>query len=134
MDRVFLDANVLFSAAYRPGTGLARLWKLPAVEYVTSAFAVEEAKRNLEGPRQRAALRALLERVKVVAEPVRREVDVSLPDKDRPILLAAIEAGANFLLTGDVRHFGRHFGRTIEGVTILPPADFIQRKSRDAGS
>jgi hypothetical protein len=28
LDRVFLDANVLFSAAYMENSGLARLWQL----------------------------------------------------------------------------------------------------------
>jgi hypothetical protein len=28
--KVFLDANGLFSAAYRPGNGLLRLWPLPS--------------------------------------------------------------------------------------------------------
>jgi len=28
MDRLFLDANVLFSAVYRPNPGLLKLWKL----------------------------------------------------------------------------------------------------------
>jgi len=28
MDRLFLDAHVLFSAAYRPNAGLLKLWKL----------------------------------------------------------------------------------------------------------
>jgi hypothetical protein len=29
MHRLFLDANILFSAAYRPDAGLIKLWKLP---------------------------------------------------------------------------------------------------------
>lgn len=47
MDRVFLDANVLYSAAYSRDAGLQRLWKLPQVELLTSAYAVGEARRNL---------------------------------------------------------------------------------------
>ncbi len=35
MDRLFLDANVLFSAAYRDDSGLQRLWDLSDVELVT---------------------------------------------------------------------------------------------------
>ena len=41
MDRVFLDANVLFSAAYRQDSSLLRLWELKDVELVTSAYAFE---------------------------------------------------------------------------------------------
>jgi len=36
MDRLFLDANVLFSAAYRPQVGLVRLWKLKDVVLCSS--------------------------------------------------------------------------------------------------
>ena len=44
-----------------------------------------------------------------------------------PILLAAIEARADYLLTGDFRHFGPYFGKKIEGVTIIsPPAQYFK--------
>jgi hypothetical protein len=43
MDRVFLDANVLFSAAYREGAGLLKLWKLGRAELITSEYAADEA-------------------------------------------------------------------------------------------
>ena len=44
MNQVFLDANVLFSAAYRLDTPLRKLFSLPNVMLVTSAYALEEAK------------------------------------------------------------------------------------------
>jgi predicted nucleic acid-binding protein len=47
LDRVFLDANVLFSAAYHAESGLARLWDREGVQLVTAEYAVEEARRNL---------------------------------------------------------------------------------------
>jgi predicted nucleic acid-binding protein len=47
IDRLFLDANVLFSAAYQPDSGIARLWKFKDVELLTSAYAAEEARVNL---------------------------------------------------------------------------------------
>ena len=36
-----------------------------------------------------------------------------LPAKDRPIFLAAVEAHATHLLTGDRAHFGPYFGRNV---------------------
>ncbi len=59
MDRLFLDANVLFSAAYREDAGLVELWKLEDVELVTSAYAFEEARRNLTDDEQIERLQAL---------------------------------------------------------------------------
>ena len=41
---------------------------------------------------------------------------VSLPEKDVPILLAAIEARATHPLTGNLRHFGSYFGKRVEGI------------------
>lgn len=55
---------------------------------------------------------------------------ISLPEKDRPILLAAIEARADYLLTGDLKHFGPLFGKKIEGVSVLVPAEYLRRRRR----
>jgi uncharacterized protein len=127
-DVVFLDANVLFSAAYRPGAGLLRLWDLPDVRVVSSAYALEEARRNLSDAEQLARLDSLAVRTEIRAEESDAPLPhgVTLPAKDRPILGGAILTGATHLLTGDVRHFGRYFGKTIGGVHILPPGDYLR--------
>jgi predicted nucleic acid-binding protein len=126
--RVFLDANVLFSAAYRPDAGIRRLWRIATVHLVTSDYAAEEARRNLDTAEQRADLEALLAVLEIAGSPPDRHIPSApkLPDKDRPILIAAIEARATHLLSGDVEHFGPYFGCTVEGVLILPPADFLR--------
>jgi predicted nucleic acid-binding protein len=128
MDSVFLDASVLSSAAYRPEGGLSRLWKLAKVRLITSVYAVDEARRNLSQEAQREALARLLQSVEVMpgAPAGRLPKGVALPEKDAPILLAAIHAKATHLITGDKKHFGRYFGRTIAGVRILPPAAYLR--------
>ena len=135
MQRVFLDANVLFSAAYRPRNGLLRLWKRRRVRLVTSAYAAEEARSNLHQEMQLAALAELLEGVEVMPEiPTGMlPANVRLPEKDRPILLSAIRAGAAVLLTGDKKHFGWYFGRKIAGVRVLTPGEFLKSRQRGAG-
>jgi predicted nucleic acid-binding protein len=45
VDRGFLDANVLLSAALRPKAGLLRLWTLAKATLITSDHAIEEARR-----------------------------------------------------------------------------------------
>ena len=55
---------------------------------------------------------------------------IELPEKDLPIIMAAIGAGATQLLTGDVRHFGRYYGRTVGCVQILVPADFLSGRRK----
>lgn len=48
---------------------------------------------------------------------------LQLPDKDIPVLAGAIHARCDSLMTGDSRHFGQLFGRTVGGVTIRSPVD-----------
>jgi prepilin-type N-terminal cleavage/methylation domain-containing protein len=67
LDRAFLDANVLFSAAYREDTGLATLWRLRQTERVTSAYAAAEAQANLQTDEQRKRLGRLLADVETIA-------------------------------------------------------------------
>ena len=125
---VFLDANVLFSAAYRPDTSLLRVWENPALELMSSEYAVQEARRNLSTSDQRERLEEFISCLRLVASipEVNLPASVNLPDKDRPILLAAIHGSASHLLTGDATHFGHLYGSSIGGVQILPPSEFLR--------
>lgn len=128
MDRLFLDANVLFSAACRRDAGIARLWRFGDVELITSPYAAEEARINLIEKDQRERLETLLEPVQIVTAVSGLPAGTILPEKDRPILQAAIQARATHLLTGDKRHFGMYFGRRCGGALVLAPADYFQRR------
>lgn len=135
MESLFLDANVLFSAAYRKDAGVRRLWGLPESELVTSAYAVEEARRNLSTAEQRADLNGLLEAVRIsnlLADPAEHpEIeDSGLPEKDLPILSAAVAANATYLINGDRKHFGHLFGVKVAGVLVLRPADHLAGRGR----
>ena len=124
MDRLFIDANVLFSAAYKADARVLRLWKLTDVMLCTSRYALEEARYNLDEEPQRQRLSDLAVGFQFF-EGARHQLPpaISLPEKD--ILLAAIEARARYLLTGDVRHFGAYFRRRVSGVTIVSPAQYF---------
>jgi uncharacterized protein len=134
LDRIFLDANVLFLVAYLENSGLARLWQLEDAELLSSAHAVEEARRNLALDRPPAVIR--LERLTAKLTLVNPPGDLNLPaalrldSKDRPILVAATNGKANFLLTGDGRHFGHLYGKRIRGVMVLRPAQYFGRRVR----
>lgn len=130
MDRLFLDANVLFSAAFREGAGLTRLWRLSGTVLVTSRYALGEARRNLDTTAQRQRLETLIQDLELVAEapPLALGEEAELPEKDRPILRAAVAARATHLVTGDVSHFGRFFGRTLEGVLVIRPAQYLRSR------
>ena len=125
-----MDANVLFSAAYRPGAGLLRLWKLSKTHLLTSTYALNEARVNLEAPDQRKRLDEIMKDVELVSEHIGLALPkgISIREKDRPILLAAIQAKATHLLTGDIRDFGAFFGHKVGGVLVLPPGDYLKKR------
>ena len=133
MDRLFLDANVLFSAAYREPAGPLSLWEVRDAQVITSRYAAAEARRNLSTREQQTRLDAILERTELVDESDPRTIDDEkrLPEKDRPILRAAVLGKATHLITGDFSHFGRFFGKRLQGVIIVPPADYL--RSREKG-
>jgi uncharacterized protein len=126
-ERVFLDANILVSAAWRAESGLLALWQLTGIQLLTSGYAIVEADRNVSNAEQRTRLHRLVQRVEIVDEPLPRRLRarIALPAKDVPILLAAIDSGAKYLLTGDKDHFGKYYGRVIDGVIVIRPAAYL---------
>lgn len=120
MNRLFLDSNVLFTAAHNPDGKAALVVRL-AVEgrwrIVASKHAIEEARRNVAAkyPDALERLTLVTAALRIVGQPssekvvAARRVDPghsNLPPQDRLILDAALGCGATHLLTGDVRHFG----------------------------
>jgi hypothetical protein len=128
--RVFLDANVLFSAAYREDSPLLGFWRRPGIELMTSGYARAEAERHLNES-QRSRLRELMAKVRLVPD-----VAYDLPEglavrsKDTPIVTAALAAGATHLITGDRRDFGPYYGKKLRGMRVLPPRDYLARPGR----
>lgn len=134
MHVLFLDANVLFSAAYLAESRLREFWTLPGAELVTSGYAWEEAHRNLPHVEQQKRLQALLPGVRIVAERGDWALppDILLPEKDRPILAAALHCGATHLITGDVTHFGVWYGKQIGRMLVLKPAAYLASRGEAA--
>ena len=134
VDRIFLDGNILFSLAWG-SPGLARLggWaqKRKCLLFA-SQYVIEGARRNLAAPEQIQRLESFLSHVQVVPE-----VDphipcpIGLPEKDRPVFMAAISIQANYFLTGDITHFGEYYGKSVSGVKILRPREyFVSREGK----
>ena len=135
--KLFLDANVLFTAAHNP-TGKAALvielqarasWAL-----ATSAYAREEALRNIQrkAPDAQDRLRAILKDIELVEHRPNLEFPTGLVEKDRPIFQAALGCGASHLLTGDLKHFGPLMNRpeATSGVHVQTVAEFLESLSR----
>jgi predicted nucleic acid-binding protein len=129
LDRVFLDANVLFSAAYG-SPKISTLWdraRSGPCRLLVSRYAIEEARRNLGDPAHHATLARLVEDVTVVDEPPSGvRCPIALPDDDRAVFLAALAAGATHFLTGDARHYGAHFDAQVAGMRIQTPAAYLK--------
>jgi len=129
MDRVFLDANVLFSAAYKENARLLELWALKNVTLWSSRCAVEEARTNLPKEDQQRRLLELSQSLTLhEAGDCELPAGIQLHHKDLPILQAAIGARADYLLTGDIHHFGPYLRKTIAGVQILVPAEYLEKQ------
>lgn len=131
--RIFLDANIIFSAAKSDGAirHLLALVRGAGHECCVDGYVVEEARRNLaiKGADGLAALDTLLPRMIQAAlhavDPA-LAASLPLPEKDRPVLIAAIRAGCEALVTGDRTHFGSFYGRTIEGVKVHSPRSLAE--------
>jgi len=137
---LFFDANVLFSAAYRPdgtvGQFLAACRDL-GWELLSSDYAVIEVERNLsrKAPQALPQLAAVLSGLRIVPSAA-GAAPVPLRDKDRPILATAIACAADVLLTGDGRDFGAYFdkpGKT-GGVRIMTVSAFIDDRMKPGRS
>jgi len=131
--RIFLDANVLFSAAKSDGA-IRQLLALLAKDghmLCADGYVVEEARRNLAAkfPASASYLDELLVRVELIPIPGRPadQATYGLPEKDRPIMAAAIAGRCDVLVTGDKTHFGALYGARMEGVEVLSPAMLASR-------
>ncbi len=133
VDRLFMDANILFSAAYGTTSSLLRFWRLRGTQLLTSAYASQEAERNLTSADQRQRLQRLLAKIEIVPESPSRKLPgkLALASKDLPILKAAVSARASHLITGDKKHFGRYFGKFVFGMRILTPSQYFDEHPVD---
>jgi uncharacterized protein len=133
---LFLDANILFSAAWKDDAAALLLFELAAGGFctlVTSRLAREEASSNLtiKRPERLVVLKKLMASLDLATEPGERYLEKAsrhgLPDKDIPILAAALSSSASLLVTGDRRDFGHLYGNRIEGVEVVGLGTAIER-------
>ena len=130
--RVLIDTNVLISAALNANSVPYQAY-VKAVTYPNHGLIceqnVDEMKRifNKKFPNRLAALDRFLSVALLTMElvPIPTEEDIAelkIRDvKDRPILRAAMEAGADVLLTGD-----KDFLESgLERPAIMTPAEFV---------
>ena len=137
--RVFLDANVLFSAS-NTGSNIATLMESLSERGtgISSHLAVEEARRNIELKRPQwltgfERVRATLQLVPAARFPL----PVTLDAKDAPLLCAAVGAKCDYFVTGDKRDFGHLDGQTVLGVqviSVLRLAQLLAARNREGST
>lgn len=131
MRRVVLDSNVLISALHFGGKPeeLLLLANQGGIELFVSPYILDETARILKTKlawkeREVQAILKLLKEIATGVDP-KLTVDVISVDKaDNHILACALEAHADFLVTGDKRHLLplKHY----RGTQILTPHRFIE--------
>ena len=142
MIRVFLDANVLFSAARPPGGVCRDIFRvaekrgdvlLLATWYVIGEADIKLIYRGLSpiSP-PRVALQLLISRqVTRCSRPsieLNQRLGLLLSDPyDAPVLAGAVSAKADWLVTGNTKDFGHLYEETVEGVLILEPRAALNR-------
>jgi len=131
--RLFLDANVLFTAAHHSSGKAALIIDLSIQGYweaMSCSYAIEEARRNLsiKYPDSLKRFEAFMETVIKVPSRSGQNCPVNLPEKDRPILEVAIHCKASHLLTGDIKNFGPCMNKPnlSGGVVIQTVSEFLE--------
>ena len=126
--RLFLDANILFSAAdARSATHQLLLLVLKTGCALTSPHAWEESRRNLAN--KRPHLLPGLDDIKGKIEmthALQAHLDVEIEEKDRPILAAAVASACTHLWTSDRMHFGHLYKKTVQGVLVVSSLQLLE--------
>ncbi len=131
--RIFLDANILFTAAHNPNGKAAFVIELGAAGHFmlfTSAYAREEAFRNLSSkyPAFVPQLEKLLEQITITPVNPSSPFPPDLAEKDEAIFQAAVTCRATHLLTVDIKHFGPFMNSPENSYSIIiqSVAEFLE--------
>jgi putative PIN family toxin of toxin-antitoxin system len=136
--KVFLDSNVivsgLFSERGAPHIILHLLTlNLPVISGATGAYNLMEVERTIKKkmpemlPLYNSWLPLLdLEVVPLPSIETIRTMAGLTADKDIPVLASAIACGADYLVTGDKKDFGKLKSKDIFRTKIVSPAEFLK--------
>jgi uncharacterized protein len=131
--RIFLDANIIFSAANPSGSirQLLNIVRAAGHQCWADEHVIREAHRNLflKQRARVAGLERLLTEIHCATKlpdlPLDR-LEAPLPENDRRVLAAAIALECDALVSGDQTHFGPLYGKTVNGVKIYSPRQLAE--------
>jgi uncharacterized protein len=133
--RVVLDTNILVSACWKPSGLEAHVVDLAITGKITACVSAEimaEYRDVLSRPKlasvngRASEILVSLERAAVSVETTDR-VKVSIDDDDNRFLECAEAAGAEYLITGNLRHYPGRWGATriVNARIFLSPATVV---------
>lgn len=138
MHKLFLDANIFFAATYSE-TGASRaLFKLAEkgkIKLVSSTYAIQEAKRNINFKIGEDQLPKFYALISLLSSLEKRTPSINLKTKyqplitkkDLPILLGAIQQKSNYLITLDRKHFKtQELAKSNLPLKIMLPGEYLQ--------
>jgi predicted nucleic acid-binding protein len=132
--KVFLDSSVILSAC-GSGRSLSRLITILAVErewsLVSAAYCRAETVKNLAKfePPASAHWQNLQARIEWVPNALTTKRPLLLTaSKDKPVLISALAAKCDTLLTLDTKDFGILLGTEVYGMRVATPRDFLIRE------
>ena len=137
--RVFIDSNVIISGLISD-QGAPRIildlltLKLPFLVGSTGRFNLIEIERNLKKKMSHAlsVYQRYLPQLNLTIIPVPRAQEVKefsgkIANKDAPVLASAIRSKADFLVTGDKRHFQGLTSIKDYALRIVTPSEFVDQ-------
>jgi predicted nucleic acid-binding protein len=136
--KVFLDSNVILSG-FISDKGAPRIildilcHDLPFVNATTGQYNIGEIERtiNRKLPAAHPVFRDYMSRLKIEIVPLPswtalEEYRGAITDTDLPVLVSAIQCGADYLVTGDKKHFEGLKGRKDIPLKICSPSEFVE--------
>ncbi len=128
--KAVLDTNVVVSAHLRGDGREALILELALsgrFQLVVSGALLEEYEEVLQRPRFDLdpdkigrSIQAIRKAALLVQPPTK--LDVTRDPDDNKVLECALEGGAEYVVTGNTRHFPKHF----QAVEIVPPRQFLE--------
>lgn len=136
--RVFIDSNVILSGLFSE-TGAPRLildvlsMELPDLVAVTGRYNIIEIERNIrkKAPKVLPIYNEYFPKLRVEIVPMPSSAEVAkhsgiIAEKDTPVLVSAIKGRADFLVTGDKKHFDKVKKSSALPFRIVSPSEFLE--------
>jgi predicted nucleic acid-binding protein len=136
--RIFLDSNVILPGLISD-TGAPRLvldllsMELPGLTAVTGRYNIVEIERNIKkkAPKALSVWVEYFPKLRLEIVPFPSPADIArhsgiVADKDTPVLVSALKGNADYLVTGDKKHFDKAKKSGGYLLKIASPAEFLE--------